>query len=516
MWRMACPAKWAQRLCWGIFGWVMEKTSRIWYTIFLKAYNAGQYRLGMAHCANTGEGMGLSRKRVAMKRSFSACLLAVFLCLALPGCSFTGFSAQNLMSPPKINGDQQSICRLLQGPQAELLFIYPRSGEYRSAIIMEDFTGDGTEDAIGFHQLEDNRVEVQFLVKEGGAWKTAAAFTNPATQVDRVCFGNLGPGGQKGALIGWGSAAGATGRTAEVRAYLFQEGEVQEYLLGVYGEMALTDFDGDGIDEVFTVDKYLPAPEEGVDPVPAQAKVYTFKGGAPLEAAAVPADNSIATYSSVTFGSLTGETRGVVVDGATADGSMTTQVFVMEEGALRNYPEGVNQEGYVNPYARPASASFSSRDINGDGLIELPVVTRLPGLPEDTPLDSTSYQVEWDIFEEGGGRRMVLFALMNLRENYWFTIPFSLQGTISASNDPARRTVTYTQVVQGQDGASLLGKSLFTLRVFTQSAWESRGEGSGYELLAVQNDSVYGIQQLTKDDSLQRPIRWARETFRLM
>ncbi len=450
-----------------------------------------------------------------MKKMFALFPALALLAVCLSGCSFAGFSVQNLMSPPKTNTDQQAIYRLLQGSQPELTFIYPRSGAYRSAIIMADFTGDGVEDAIGFHVLEDNTAQVQFLVKEEGVWKTAGSFANIATQVDRVCFGEFGGEGP-GVLIGWGSTAGATGRTAAVNAYIYKNKEMLEYPLGIYGEMALTDFDGDGVNEVFTIDKYLPAQEEGAEPYPAMARVYAFTGGVPQEAASAPGDNAIASYSSMTFGRLNGEQQGVVVDGAMADGSMTTQVFVMEEGRLRNYPEGVNEEGYANPYARPAPAAFTSRDINGDGYIELPVASRLHGLPEDAPLDSTSFLVEWNVFRAGGDRRTVLYSMMNLREGYWFEAPYLLRSSAAASNDTVRHTVTYTQVVEDQDGAPLLGSPLFSIRVFTQSSWESRGEGSGYELLATQNDSVYGIQVLTKDSSQLRVAQRVKDSFHLL
>ena len=48
-------------------------------------------------------------------------------------------------------------------------------------------------------------------------------------------------------------------------------------------------------------------------------------------------------------------------------------------------------------------------------------------------------------------------------------------GKISASNDSARRTVTYTEVVTSEDGVQLLGSPLFAIRVFTQSAWGQPG-----------------------------------------
>jgi hypothetical protein len=114
------------------------------------------------------------------------------------------------------------------------------------------------------------------------------------------------------------------------------------------------------------------------------------------------------------------------------------------------------------------------------------------------------------------GFQPVLRALMNTRENYWFRLPFPLQGRVCAVNDPKLRTVTYTQVIPGEDGSELLGSTLFSIRVFTLSSWESRGETSGYTRLAGQNDSVYGIQILTKDQELRRYVEDIAKGFQLM
>lgn len=451
-------------------------------------------------------------KRLAM-------LLAMVLALTeLPSCSFTGISAQNLISPPKANADQQSIYRLLQGTQTEITLIYPKSGEYRSAIIMCDFTGDGIEDAIGFHATADGGSQVQFLTKSGGEWEVAAFFRNPASQVDRVCFGTL-PDGRKAVFIGWGSTAGTTGRLATVNAYLYQtNGGMTEYSLGSYGEMAVTDFDGDGINELFTIDKSVPAPAEaeGEETIPARASLYAFDRDKPYEAAHVEADNSITGYSGVAFGRLSARDWGVVVDGTTADGVMNTQVFFMEDGQITNYPREVNTEGYVNEYTRPATAAITARDINGDGYIEIPAAIQLPGFAEDAALDSTSYMVEWRSQTSGNPSRVVLRALMNVRENYWFRLPYYLQGKVCAINDVERRAVTYTEVKSTEADGLLLGGTLFSIRVFTRSAWESRGETSGYTMLAEQNDSVYGIQVYSRDEQVRRATDDIMESFSLL
>lgn len=443
--------------------------------------------------------------------------LAVLFCLCCPGCSFSGLDAQNLMAPPKSNADQQSIHQLLQGDKTELTLVYPKNGEYRSAIIMHDFTGDGVKDALGFYAKEDRSVVVQFLVKQDGHWETAATFENTATQVDRVCFADLYGDGREDVLIGWGSTAGTTGRTAAVSAYLYEDGGVTESPLGTYGEMAVTDFDGDGVDEVFTIDKFVAAEEEGAEPAPAQARVYQLKDGEIQEAASAPADNTITNYSALSFGSLTETQRGVVVDGSKADGSMTSQIFLFRDGRLENYPQGVNGENYQNPYTRPSTTSFTCRDINGDGLLELPIATLLPGIPDDVTPDSTSYLVEWRNFSEDGGIRTVLFALMNPRENYWFQVPSWMRDRISASNNAAQRTTTYTQVVDSLEGDDqLLGAPLFSIRVFPRPVWESRGQSSGYQILAVQGDLVYGIQPLTQDEEGQRIIQEVTDNFQLI
>lgn len=447
-----------------------------------------------------------------------AAALAVWLCLCLSGCSFAPFNAKNLMAPPKANADQQAIHRLLQGSMNDITFIYPKNGEYRSAIIMADFTGDGKEDALGFYSLGDaGGVEVQFLEKTEGEWRTAASFKNNAIQVDRVCFGDLTGDGVEDVLIGWGSVAGTTGRTAAVNAYVYSEGTMTESPLGTYGEMVLTDLDDDGVSEVFTVEQYLSAEEEGDEPYPARAKVYVWQNGAMEEKYSADASNSISNFSSIIFGRLNSSQQGVVLDGAKADGNLITQIFYLEKEKLINAPSGTAPEGNEELFLRPPAAPVLCRDINSDGIIEIPTVSTLPGISEDVVPDVTSFLIEWGVYQQENGRRPIFKCLMNPQENYWFYLPPFLNGKITASNDPGRRTVTYAQVMEPEeDGSQLLGSPMFSVRVFTRASWESLGQSGGYEQLAVQNDTVYGIQVLAQDERLLKQIEVIRNNFRLL
>ena len=453
-----------------------------------------------------------------MAKRIFALLMAAALVLMLCGCSFAAFDAKTLMAPPKANEDQQAIYKLLQGNLPDVTFLYPKTGEYRSAIVMEDFTGDGVEDAIGFTSLGDTGgARVQFLVKQDGKWETAAAFQNSAIQIDRVCVADFSGRGRRDVLIGWGSTSGTSGRTAAAHVYVYEDGEVAEHSLGVYGELTLTDFDRDGVSEVFTVDKFVPAETEEDEPSPAIAKVYRYNGVTMQEQCAAQADNSIASYQSAVFGRLSQTLWGVALDGAKADGSVTTQIFYLQDGELINAPAGVNTEEYTNQFTRPSAAAVLSRDINGDGMIELPSVTMLPGISEDITPDSTSFMVEWRRWQRDGWSLLSTRTLLNVGENYWFRLPYQFVGHITASNDTARRTVTYTRVTRSEEtDEPLLGGTLFSIRVFTRAAWESRGESAGYEMLSAQNDLVYGIQVRTTDPELREYIEQIRQSFSLL
>lgn len=436
--------------------------------------------------------------------------------LILSGCSVAAFDAKTLMSPPKANEDQQAIHKLLQGGQSDVTFVYPQNGDHRSAVVMHDFTGDGVEDAIGFTQLEaGGGVQVRFLTKQEGAWVSVAAFQNSAVQVDRVCFADFFGTAHDSVLIGWGSSSGASGRTAAASVYSYADGDITEHSLGVYAELALTDFDRDGITEVFTVDKYVPASGEEETATPATARVYCYDGTGMTERYATEADHSIVGYQAAVFGQLNQTLWGVALDGTKADGSMTTQLFYLQEGNLVNAPHGVNTEEYSNPFARPSATAFQCRDLNGDGVLELPVVTQLPGFAEGDTLDSTSYMVEWRRWQRSGVTLLSERTLLNIGENYWFSLPYRMEGKITARNDTTRRTVTYT-AVSSESGEALLGSTVFSIRAFTRAAWESRGESAGYELLAAQNDVVYGIQVRTTDEQMLIDLEEIKAGFHLL
>ena len=437
------------------------------------------------------------------------------------GCAYIGLDTQTIITPPKANADQQEIHDLLKGD--DRTYIYPKSGEYRSAIIMKDFTGDGREDAVGFTWMEPG-IRVHFLAKDNGRWRILGEFDNNANQVDRVCFGDVNGNGQPDVLIGWGNTQSVA---ATLGVYWYDGGKMKELLCDKkYDEMVLADLNNDSTPEIFIMQKAVAVEDETTSAAPANAEVFTIRDDKVSEISSTEADNSVTKISSINFGKLSKDISGVVADGIRSDGSMLTQVFYLDEdNRLKSIPEEPNAQETVNLFSRLSGSGFTSTDINGDGMIELPMAKKLPALPEVLPeemsLDSTSFLVKWcrPSLKNETGYVEVMSSFMNINEGYWFSTPFWMQKEITAFNDAANRTVTYYQVKStegtgGEEGYSL-GSRLFSIRVFNRQSWEDRGKNSDYEILREENEQVYALMIYRQEAKYTLAMGKIKESFTL-
>lgn len=461
------------------------------------------------------EGGGGTRRTL----SFLSLLLAVIILFSLSGCGFFAFDSRSLMAPPAADADQQAITRLLWENSGDITLVYPKNGEHRSAILMEDFTGDGERDAIGFYIPErgGGGVEVQFLTKTGGEWVTASTFKNVASQVDRVSFCDLTGDSVPEVLVGWGNASGTTGRTAAMSAYIFSSGKVEEFSLGAYGAFTETDLDQDGVSEVFMVDMSLPVEGNFTN---AEARVYVYDDGEMSERYVCPVDNSVSGYSSLIFGKLSKDLYGVLVDGTKPNGSTTTQVITLENGKLINRPENVNTDEYLNFNTRPTSSGLSPMDIDGDGIIDLPYVYTLPALQNTAAYDSTCFEVDWKPYFGEDEPWDYARTLVNVEENYFFSIPPTLEGKLTSENNTGSRMLTYRLVSEEKNelGEALFspGEMLFSIRCFSSTEWEVT-EWRGYEpiLVSPDSDTVYAIHVYTSDPAMTFAAEQVKKEFHL-
>ena len=447
-----------------------------------------------------------------MLKRIAALLAGLTLLSALAACGeITGLDAPALMSPPKTTADRQASYSLLCGEENDVTLVYPKNGDYRSAIISRDLDGDGVSEVVGFCAAGDTGgIRLQFMAEdEAGAWRSLAQFTSTSTLVDRVFFGDLTGDGTEEIVVGWGDPQTAT---ASISVYSLKDGAVRELSMNAvaYSEMLLTDFDGDGVQELFVMDltRAGKGEEAGASPL---GSLYRFDGEQPYVALTVPLDSAVTRYSGALFTKLNSWRSGVVLDGVKADGRMVTQVIGYDEVAER-LTAPLSESGDANPTDRDTAAAVSARDINGDGVTEIPTASLVMEPAEGSAADSTAYTITWNTYSLSDNTLTpVCSSIVNTAENYIVVLPES-EAQIACANDSVTRTSTFFRY-ERMAGAPAGREDLFAVTVYSEEEWEAReeaGETKEEIYLTAMGGRVYALAvldpSLSADSALIRSV----------
>lgn len=477
-------------------------------------------RLSKRPAVYAGETSSFSaRRRAGNRRSgpgrlFSAALAAAFLLLNT-GCSaFTGFSAEGTMRPPRPTGEKSAIYSVLETVAGgDFTLKYPTSGDYRSAIITEDLDGDGQQEAAAFYQKTGDAagISVVFMQKIGEAWQSLGSFSNTATQVDKVAFGDVDGDGRREVVIGWGSSqTGST--TLCVYSVEAEKKKMKELNLDQpYSQMAVADFDGDGFDEIFTANVAL-------GEQPALSSLFRIRSGAIEIMGTAQMDKTVTRYMNMQIGLLNEFQYGVVLDGARSNAGYVTEVVYwnQEESDLK---APLLDEKHQTVSFTVRTNSVLSRDVNGDSIIELPIATILPGFTAQTA-GETSYVTDWMRYDAAANTlERVMSTVTNSMDEYWFLIPDMWKGAITTEYTADSRSMTFYRweeedPLKNQKAGK--GKPLLQIRVFTEKQWASGKDATGYYELVDNNSLVYAARNLSPQDDLSMSDSDVRNSFRLV
>ncbi|QAT50884.1 VCBS repeat-containing protein [Caproiciproducens sp. NJN-50] len=446
-----------------------------------------------------------------MKRKTAVIAVLLLMVVSLSGCSFVGLDAQSLMHAPKPTGENEAdIQSLLESTAGgKMTLKYPSAGEYRSAIIKHDLYGDQNDEAIAFYQKDDETsgINVMFMRQNGGKWESMGSFSNPASNVDRVCFGDLDGDGKDEVIVGWGSSLNNTG---DICSYYQQNGQMKELQMNQsYTEMAVMDFDGDGRDEIFTA-------SVTVGDQPASAQLLRVKGGAIEQMGSAPLDIGVTKYASVLTGLINEKQVGIVLDGVKTADTMVTELLYWDKKTK------TLRSPFYDPRTKSAKSterntSVVSRDINGDRIIEIPMVTLMPGYSGKTA-DDSAYLTSWfryDTDTETLFRVMSMF--INYSDGYWFLVPDMWRGKVTTKLDPSSRMVTvYEWLTTQKNKAGFTGAPLLTIQTFPGREWD-QGEGvKSYFKLSEKDNSVFAASLPTPDNPLSMTKSEIQEAFQVI
>lgn len=404
-------------------------------------------------------------------------LLLVAFIITLSGCKL--FSAQeDLLSPPRPQGELFEIEKALRSlSTGEITLKYPTAGEYRSAIVQYDITSNGVKDAVAFYSTEKENISlmhISVITKRDGEWVAVRDASVLASGVERVEFDDLDGDGKSEIIVGW-SVYGTVDK--EIGIYGFDGETLSPYAHEKYTHFLRTDLNTDQKKELFVL--YNNTAEKT-----ATARLLTLENKAVTEITSTQSDGAVSDYLQVANSKLLNGKAAVFVD-AQKGVSAITEVFYLEGDRL------------VNPfYDRETKTTLTterknnvpSRDINGDGAFDVPMLQVMPGFENAAEADRV-YVTKWCGFD-GARLAVTLSAVMNYTDGYYFTYPKEYEGKLSVDRILSSRTRVINFVNDAEKGEK---HELFRIKTVSLNSWETT-ENDGWEKILEDKTTVYAAR----------------------
>lgn len=456
-----------------------------------------------------------------MKKRILA-LIMVLSIAVLSGCSANFTDGGNMMRPPRPTGDKAEIQNIIEEKAGSgFTFVYPQSGEYRSAVTMQDLDNDGSDEAIALFSSgnENAKINLMIMTKQDESWKSIATIQSSAAGVDRMFFADINGDNKLELFIGWTSLGS---NEKQISAYAFDDehNQIREMPIdSTYNELACADFDNDNQSELILLT--IANKDDG-----SLAKFFKYSTNEkrPMLSSSVPLDSELTRISNASVGMVDSNTRALIIDGESHSGTISTQIIYWDnkEQALKN-PLSTLLQTSSNTNVTTRTTSTISKDINNDGIIEIPSVATMPaGNKEDaTTICSLTtwnqYQLKTNSF------KVVLNMVINYKDGYYLKIPEkwltdkknSWPTYVTARINNEDRTLSVYEWLSDETYTGYIGDKLFTIYVYSKKEWDS--ESSSEKILLRKTDnSYYAVKIENSKNKLSLTEEELNECFMLM
>ncbi len=425
----------------------------------------------------------------------TAAMLAA--CMALSGCGF-GSSADSLLSPPMLSDEQEAIYRALeQSAGDDITLVYPKSGAYRSAFIFHDLDDDSSEEAVVFYGKNkdaESAVRVNILDFQEGHWRSIYDHAGAGSSVEQVFFTDLGGKGRIHMAVGY-SYMTPTEKT--LRLYRLEESVLKTEYTESYYKLSAVDLDRDGGEDIAVIN----CNNENHS---AYISLVTDRGNGAECASSVDLNANTADIPSVFSGYIGEGTPALFVDGLMGSGNLSTEIIYCVNGELRN---PANLAGSELASLTSRSAGLYCRDIDGDGIVEIPAREAFPGYRDNGEMN---YITNWNIFENYTVSKKYS-SLTVPEKGYCFMLPVRWEGLVTVKND----SVTGEKVFYKYNN-SLSESRLELMRILVCTPSEA-GEKSieGYVTAGSTDSAVYMVKFGNTEDNLLLTLSEVTNNFYL-
>lgn len=438
--------------------------------------------------------------------------LVLLLCILLAGCDLnvTG-SVDTLMRPPKLKGESSVLQKTFEktvGNSGSIIMKAPVSGDNRSSYLLTDIDKDGTEEALIFYSdpAVDEFAYVILLKQSEGKWVAVSTVKGYGDEIYEVEFADINGDKKNEIIISWTSLGGTGdlalslgGNSKISTVYSYDGSSVTLIHTEAFTKMLVEDLDGDGSEELFFVTLDLSNNSERTI-----GKIISFNEDYSIfQKNSFVMSSFINIFNIVTDSTaLEGENHTrIYVDGGISETGIITEIIDIVHDTLEITLPLYKQNTSDNPPTIRDVRVFS-RDIDGDGIVEIPTSENLPGgvrITENSDVRSKLNLTVWSQLADGE-LTIECKSIINSTYSYMFIFPEEWIGKITAVYNVKSATLTFYEL----DSNLSLGSEMFSVKAFSELKWEE--QNFGYSKFGENGAFVYGCmieegykQQISRD-----------------
>ncbi len=442
-------------------------------------------------------------------KSLAVLLLALAMLLTGSACSGIDTDTDSVLHAPKLTGDMYNIQQALElGTNRKYDLKYPRTGDYLTAFVLRDVDRDGHDEVFAFYSFQDDtegNINMSMIDSTEDGWRITDTVTVQASGVESISFADLDGNGSQEVLVGWSLFSTIQ---QQLSVYGCDGGSLVQRLSRPYTTFVTADLMEVGFSQLLVVT--LDSTEKT-----AEARLYQVPEGGAEEEGNVSLDGNISGYLTPVVGKLASQRPAVYLDANKGTSSMITEIIyympldtistpvLSDENSdfslMRTSPlvspfhDNSTRENNITARQAP----LPMRDMDGDGVMEMPTMLELPGNQQTKLYLSTWRNYNEEKFTE------VCTAVMNDTYGYYLKYPAAWLGedgihvTVSVSKEDSLYTFS-----TWDNEARIRTVDLLKLQVFTTEEWENRNMSlyADYFSVAVSGDRVYAAW-LTRQDT---------------
>lgn len=391
-------------------------------------------------------------------RKIFVAALVLLMAVCLSGCGTFNMDTDAMISPPELTGDMYPIAQALsKSIKGEYQLKYPSLGDRRSAIMLEDIDDDGVKEAFAFYSTaedETTNMHINIICRSGKGYKSVADMAIVAGGVERVDFCDLDGDNKEEIIVGW-EIYGSSEK--QICVYSLEGGQAAQLLSEKYTGFICCSIASEG--------NQLLIQQLNTSEMNNTAVLYAGSDNGLKKIGSCMLDPEVKTVSSIAQSQLATGNNAVYIDEIKGAGAVT-EVLIFANGELKN--PLLNIEGNIENISTLRAATIQSKDINGDGSLEIPVATNLPNAAGGEEL---LYYTNWCAFD---GENLITRQIMivNTIDGYSISIPDDLAGRIAVLKDTEnhRRVIFRYNAETGE-----VGDRLATVSVISKKQWDKKG-----------------------------------------